>query len=851
MHTARAMQRSTTSVFLTCLLIAGSSDVARAGGANPDEPPLVPRPRELSLRDGSFELRATTPIVFDAGNDVLAEIAGALATELEPALGAKPPVGDAAPDGGPVLVLSVAGADAALGDEGYELAVESERVLLRASSTAGVFRGTQTLRQLCFPGWAPGGAKRVDAVRIPALRIVDAPRYRHRGLLLDCGRHFMPKEFVKRTIDLLAYHKLNVLHWHLTEDQGWRIEIQRYPKLTEVGAWRRATRESEQPRDADGRYGGFYSQADVREIVDYARRRHITVIPEIEMPGHSLAALASYPELSCAGGPLEVGTTWGVFDDVYCAGNDEVFAFLEGVLSEVIELFPSPYVHVGGDECPKTRWKTCPKCQARMRAEGLKDEHELQSYFIRRLERFLSSKGRRLIGWDEILEGGLAPNATVQSWRGMDGAIAAATSGHDVIASPTSHCYLDYAQGRNPGEPMNMGFLPLEVVYSFEPTPAALTAEQARHVLGVQGNMWTEHAPPALVDRQVWPRLCAIAECGWTPAARRDFDDFRRRMKTHYQRLDALGVKYYVAPPRMLVDGKPLIDAALIEPVEVVLESAFDGGELRYTLDGDQPKLNSLPFERPIRIAEPTHLQARVFLPTGHASAIAEARFRKLTPKEPAAVGATSPGLRWDYYEGYWSRLPEFDKLTPVAAGVCGVAAGSAGDETGAASAKSAGAAEGSGAGDARSGGTAETTGAADGAAPGARDRSATPSLTNENATAKPFALRVARRADGFGLRFAGYYEAPRDGVYTFYLASDDGSRLWIGDELIVDHDGAHSVSERAGRVWLRPGKHALRVEYFEGSGSAVLRVEHEGPQLEKQPIGASVLSREASTGKP
>lgn len=822
MRSAQAIRRAMGGGILAILVIAVAAADGLAGASDRPEPALVPRPRELTLRAGAFEVRASTPLVVDAGNVELADIAGALATELGAALGAPISVRESGVEAGPAIVLSVSGADAALGDEGYELIVESERVGLRGPTVRGVFRGVQTLRQLSFPGWAPGGVKRVAAVRLPALRIVDLPRYRHRGLLLDCGRHFMPKEFVKRTIDLLAYHKLNVLHWHLTEDQGWRIEIQRYPRLTEVGAWRRATRDSEQPRDAEGRYGGFYSQDDVREIVEYARRRHITVIPEIEMPGHSLAALASYPELSCAGEPLEVGTTWGVFDDVYCAGNDEVFAFLEGVLSEVIGLFPSAYIHIGGDECPKKRWKTCAKCQARMRAEGLKDEHELQSYFIRRIERFLNSKGRRLIGWDEILEGGLAPNATVQSWRGMDGAIAAATSGHDVIASPTTHCYLDYAQGRNPGEPMNMGFIPLEVVYSFEPTPAALTPEQARHVLGVQGNMWTEHAPPALVDRQVWPRLCAIAEVGWTPAGRRDFDDFRRRMKTHYQRLDALGVKYYVAPPRMLVAGRPLVDAAFVEPVEITLESALEGGELRYTLDGDQPRLNSLVFERPIHIAEPTHLQARVFLPTGHASLIAEARFRKLTPQEPAAVGGTSPGLRWDYYEGYWSRLPEFDKLTPVASGVCGVANAAAGDATGAADAKS----------------------AAGGNAPAA------PLASNGRASTEPFALRVARRADGFGLRFSGYYEAPREGVYTFYLVSDDGSRLWVGDELIVDHDGAHSASERAGRVLLRPGRHALRVEYFEGSGSATLRVEHDGPQIEKQPIPASVLShaRRATT---
>jgi hexosaminidase len=367
-------------------------------------------------------------------------------------------------------------------------------------------------------------------------------------MLLDCGRHFMTKDFVKRYIDLLAYHKLNVLHWHLTEDQGWRIEIKKYPKLTEIGAWRQATRDDEQPRDAAGRYGGFYTQDDIREIVAYAKSRFVTIVPEIEMPGHCQAALASYPELSCTGGPFQVGTEWGVYDDVYCAGNDHTFEFLQDVLTEVLDLFSSQFIHIGGDEVPKTRWKACPKCQARIKAEGLKDEAELQSYFVRRIERFLASKGRRLVGWDEILEGGLAPNATVQSWRGMGGAIAAATAGHDVVSSPTSHCYLDYPQFPVVStQPVTV--ITLDKIYSFEPTPAELNAEQAKHILGAEGNMWTERAPQDRVDYLVFPRLCALAEVTWSPKELRNWDDFATRMKAHYQRLDALGVRYAKPPP--------------------------------------------------------------------------------------------------------------------------------------------------------------------------------------------------------------------------------------------------------------------------------------------------------------
>ena len=494
---------------------------------------VIPQPALVEPRDGAFELSADTPLVAAQAGRAVAEYLGEqLAAEFGVKLDVR--IAQDAPAGAIVLTLNET---LSSGDEAYTLDVSREAVRLSARHPQGLIHGVQTIRQLI----AADG----DDRRIPACHIEDAPRYRWRGMLLDCGRHFMPKEFVKRYIDLLAYHKLNVLHWHLTEDQGWRIEIKKYPKLTEVGAWRRVTRDSEREQGGE-RYGGFYTQDDVREIVAYAASRGITVVPEIEMPGHSQAATASYPALSCTGGPFEVNTNWGVHKDVYCAGNDEVFSFIEDVLTEVMELFPSQYIHIGGDECPKERWKECPKCQARMKAEGLEDEHELQSYFIRRIDAFLTSHGRRLIGWDEILEGGLAPNATVQSWRGMDGAIAAAKANHDVISSPTSHCYLDYAQVRGPGEPVRMGFLPLERCYEFEPTPPEFDAAQARRVLGLEGNMWTEHAPPARINYQVFPRLCALAEVGWSPKAARDWAGFRRRLERHCERLDRLGVKFCV-----------------------------------------------------------------------------------------------------------------------------------------------------------------------------------------------------------------------------------------------------------------------------------------------------------------
>ncbi len=568
---------SVVASVMILILRTAPATPSESGGTSPPprDPAIIPQPARITIHDGRFELGpelvihtsaspAATPTPTEsrpAASPPAMDVDGVaayLADWLSLRLGRKVEVrpAPASTEAGQFL-LTTGAADGDLGPEGYELTVRPQAVTIAAPTPAGLMHGVQTFRQLLPPAFESAGGDAGDTRwSLPCVSISDRPRYGHRGMLLDCGRYFVPPERVKRTIDLLAYHKLNVLHWHLTEDQGWRLEIRKYPRLTQIGAWRTATRDDEQPRTSEadvqagrapkaGLYGGFYTQADVREIVAYAAARGITVIPEIELPGHCGAALAAYPELSCTGGPLDVSTRWGVHEDVYCAGNERVFEFLEDVLSEALELFPSQYIHIGGDEVPKTRWQACEKCQARMKAEGLTDEAELQSYFVRRIERFLSQRGRRLIGWDEILEGGLPPNATVQSWRGMSGAVAAASAGHDVISSPTSHCYLDYPHYK--GEPSYadwMGVLSLRTAYSFEPTPAELSPEQARHVLGLQGNLWTEWAPPRLLDSRMFPRLCALAEVGWSPKDARDWEDFQRRMREHYKRLDALGVAY-------------------------------------------------------------------------------------------------------------------------------------------------------------------------------------------------------------------------------------------------------------------------------------------------------------------
>jgi hexosaminidase len=446
-------------------------------------------------------------------------------------------------------VLTTREAQPTLATEGYTLSVTPGRVVIRAGGSAGLFYGVQSLLQLLPPEvLAPNPVQGIDWT-VPCVQIEDRPRFPWRGFLLDVGRHFFNPAEIKQVLDLMALHKLNTFHWHLTDDQGWRIEIKKYPRLTEVGAWRKGIGFGLDPKAGsaygpDGRYGGFYSQAEVRDIVAYAQARNITIVPEIEMPGHASAALAAYPQLSCFGGPYNTDIGGGIYAGVYCAGKDETFEFVQNVLAEVCRLFPGKYIHIGGDEVPPDNWHKCAKCQARMQHEGLKTEKELESYFVRRMEKFLNSRHRNLIGWSEIREGGLAQNAVVMDWIG--GAVEAASGGHDVIMTPTTYCYLDYYQSTNQPEPKAIGgYLPLNQVYGFEPIPPKLEPRFQRHILGAQGNLWTEYiASLNHAQYMMFPRLCALAEVAWSPAAARNYNDFTRRLRVHGRRFDQMGVHY-------------------------------------------------------------------------------------------------------------------------------------------------------------------------------------------------------------------------------------------------------------------------------------------------------------------
>jgi len=714
--------------------------------------PLIPWPRAIVQDTGSVALAHTIRV--DAKNArALRALQGYAADMVQAELGWRPtPTTRINPPTG--LTLRLRAPDSILGAEGYRIWTQPGGVVIEAPTEAGLFYGLQTVRQLLHAG---------EAGTVPRVQISDAPRFSYRGMHLDVARHFFPVAFVERYIDLLSRYKFNTFHWHLTDDQGWRVELKGYPKLTAVGSCRRETvvGKSFNPYVGDSTpYCGYYTQAQVREVVAYAAARHVTIIPEIEMPGHSKAALAAYPELACTPGPFEVGTVWGVEEDILCP-KESTFAFLEGVLTEVMALFPGPYIHIGGDEAPKARWKTSDVAQSVMQQEHLKNEEELQSWFTQRIERFLSAHGRRLIGWDEILEGGLAPEATVMSWRGVSGGIAAAQQGHDVIMTPTSAAYFDYAQGDPALEPFSAGGnLPLERVYAFEPVPGVLTPEEATHILGAQGNVWTEYiATPDRVEFMVFPRMLAMAEVTWSPASARDWARFIARLPAALAALDRLGVNYRV--PSVL--GLEQDRLTLADTAVVVLRSPLPNGTIRYTLDGSMPTADSPEATAPLAIAVDsvgTVVTAAVFLPGGATSPPRQARFAKTTlvPAGRMPSAALEPGLRVAYYEQAFPSARAVGAIDPT---------------------------------------RVETVAAV--------------------------TLPGFQRPETYGLLFTGYLRVEQPGLYTISLSSDDGSVLEIGDRVVVDNDGWHSDAVRSGMIALEAGIHPLTIRYVQGSGGASL----------------------------
>ena len=591
--TQTPLRIAAVSAFALAAAFAATAATARSSSLT-----LTPAPAKAVRAEGVFKLSAATRIHVAKGDVEARGVAVQLADLIRRSRGFRPAVVEGAPAAGEAaIVLTREGPTG----EAYALEVSPTSITIAAAKRAGLFYGAMSLWQLATPDAATG------PVAVPAASIEDAPRFAWRGLMVDSARHFQSIDTLKSVLDAMAAHKLNTFHWHLVDDQGWRLEIRKYPKLTEVGAWRSDPGAAR----AYPKYGGFYTQDQVRELVAYAAARNITVVPEIETPGHALAPIVAYPRLGAAPPDASRMGDWGVFPWLYNT-DDATFAFLDDVLNEVMDLFPSTFIHVGGDEAIKDQWKASPAIQAKMRELGIQDEHALQSWFIQRVGKTLEKRGRRLIGWDEILEGGLAPNATVMSWRGIDGAVAAAKQGHDTVLSPHPVLYLDNRQSTSPDEPTGRGrVVSLKDVYAFDPAPAQLTPDERKHILGVQANVWTEHMQTdRRMQEMAFPRAVALAERGWSPDGAVNWDDFARRMPAEMARLKVLGVAADTVPfepqgaPSQGEDGK----------TRLALSTGLSLGEIRYTTDGKAPTAASTPYAGALELSNGTVVKARAFV---------------------------------------------------------------------------------------------------------------------------------------------------------------------------------------------------------------------------------------------
>ncbi len=739
-----------------CLFFASMS-FAQSGEIN-----ILPKPQSASRGSGTFTFSKKTKVlaISGAGKRMAAILNGL----IERNYGFKLQTTDK-PQAKDIIQFAIAAPNGSQGamPEGYSLTVSPGSIQI-SGEELGVFYGLQSLMQL-LPASFEKEAK------IPATEIKDGPRFPYRGMHLDVGRHFMPVEFVKKYIDLMSQYKFNQFHWHLTEDQGWRIEIKKYPKLTEIG--------SKRPESHLGSYStifkgdgipveGFYTQEQIKDVIAYAKARYINVIPEIELPGHSSAALAAYPEFGCkADYKYKVQMTWGIFKEVYCP-TEKTFQFLEDVISETIALFPdSPYIHVGGDEVLKDMWKESPEVKEIMARENLKDEHEVQSYFIRRMEKFINSKGKRVIGWDEILEGGLAPNATVMSWRGIKGGIEAVKAKHDVIMTPTDYCYFDYGQGDPANEPLNIGgYLPLEKVYSYDPVPKELTADEAKYVIGVQANIWTEYLPtPASVEYMGFPRMLALAEVAWSTPEKKDFADFSKRLGANFAYLDKQNVNYRIPEPVGLknavvgADGKATVE---LWPAA--------GTKIYYTTDGTTPDEKSRIYNKPIAFElkqnEKAELKTVVANSKGRKSVVYGATLIRHEMFPAEGSGERRPGVRFEIWTT--PNVPIFSGETKTI--------------------------------------------------------QLTQFLNQSRETFKEFSIDPK---SPFNVTFDGFINVPVDGVYEFQIDSTWGASLDIGDGMIIDEKGTKDRTVKSAVIPLKAGLHDIGLRYSHGGGEMFFRVRY------------------------
>jgi len=763
------MQKSIFFFFLFCCSF-GNAQIAA------DNNSIIPAPNFYKAAGDSIRLNGFIKVVFENNKYSRRELKSAQIFEAAINKNTTSKKGN-------VEVLFIAEIPSfSLKKEAYTINITSKKITVTGSEE-GLFYAVQSLLQM-LPN-----KPSTQETKLPVVTIEDQPRYAYRGLHLDVCRHFFPVDVIKDFIAQMSSYKLNNFHWHLTDDQGWRIEIKKYPKLTEIGSKRAQTLVGNKFERSsyffDGNpYGGFYTQEEIKEVVKFAAEHYVNIIPEIEMPGHASAAVTAYPNLSCfPERQYNVVEYWGVFEDIFCAGKEETFTFLEDVLTEVMALFPSKYIHIGGDECPKTRWKACPNCQKRIKDLGLKNEHELQSYLTTRIEKFLNSNGRQILGWDEMLEGGLAPNAAVMSWRGEAGGISAARQKHNVIMNPEQVLYLDYNQGYSPQEPLTIGRLTtVEKIYNYNPTPVdSLTTEEQKYILGVQSNLWSEYlTSPAKLNYMLYPRVFALAEIAWTEPQNKNYNHFiLNQIPHHLEKLESQKRLYKVPTPfganeTALIASKYVLD----------LQPTIKNGQIFYTIDGYNPDETAVLYEKPVNINIPKGeyriIKTVQISPGGRRSSINKILVRNPELKSALALKPTKKGLKYDYYTGTFQQLQDLELAKPINSGIL------------------------------------------EGAVSSEKWKSKTERY--------------------IGLKFDGYIYIPETANYTISTLSDDGSKLFIDNELVVNNDGIHWQNEAYGVVKLEKGFHKININYFDQIGGTTLTcyIQEEGKQ--KQEINASQL---------
>ena len=741
---------------------------------------IIPKPQTITPKSGSFVFSASTQIITSQDTEGLQFLGSYLSEMFDKAAGFSLAQSIATSPDDNTLFLHLT-PDFQGSAEAYELTVTSQQITIKANHASGLFYGIQSLRQLLSAAIESNTVQNDVAWEVPAVTISDAPRFEYRGMQMDVSRHFFDADELKTFIDRLALFKFNRFHIHLTDDQGWRLQIKQYPALTERGAWRTMNHQDEvcierakkdltfalpqkhfKNMDREEVYGGFYTQEQMKDVIDYATNRGITIVPEIDMPGHMRAAIDSYPELSLS---CVDGAKWGkTFSVSLCPCEEGVFDFVEKVLGEVAALFPGEYIHIGADEVDKATWAEALQCQELMQREGLESVEELQSYFVKRVEQFLNSQGKKMIGWDEALEGGINASTTIMYWRGWrpEKPVEAAEGGHDVIMTPTSHCYFDY-------QPDDKS---ITHVYNFDPIPAALQGKHEDRIKGVQANLWSEYIPTmARLDYMSMPRMMSLAEVAWT--MEKDETDFLWRVNNIYPRLDEIDIHYRLPD----IPNLPSHDVFLkTDTLDLEKPSLID--EIRYTADGTIPDLTSTLYEGPVAVMSTTTFNIASFR-KGQRVNVYEAKFEQQTYRKPESV-STAPGLTLKRYEGNFYKVADMDQQKPVSTTI------------------------------------ATTVG-----------------------------VEVAAKEDNFGLWYSGYFEAPQDGVYTFYLSSDDGSTLEIGDQLVIDNDGRHGARELRRQIALAKGKHPINIRFFEAGGDESLRWQYhlKGKPTQKADIPAKLLS--------